>query len=239
VALRVLGETNWGPVSTMTNVMQAMFAGIAPGDLRANMVSSGITGAVAAESEGLMQDFRAGQMIGSTPRILTYMQLIAVPVGALALAYMYPLLRDTYGITGEHAQLLSPTSQRWVGFAKLVTQDLSGSNLTAAAAARLSWMQTSTLVGAVIGVILTLLEQKKTWRPFIPSPAGVGIAMLIPVNAVTVIFIGAVLDQVWMRVSPATQKNYAIASASGLIAGEALVAVLIPLLVTIGIMSLP
>ena len=61
VALRVLGETNWGPISTMTNVMQAMFAGIAPGDLRANMVSSGITGAVAAESEGLMQDFRAGR----------------------------------------------------------------------------------------------------------------------------------------------------------------------------------
>jgi putative OPT family oligopeptide transporter len=239
VGLRVLGETNWGPISTMTNVMQAMFAGIAPGDLRANMVSSGITGAVAAESEGLMQDFRAGQMIGSTPRILTYMQLLAVPVGALALAYMYPLLRDTYGITGEHAQLLSPTSQRWVGFAKLVTQDLSGTNLTPAAALRLSWMQTSTAVGAVIGVLLTLLEQKKSWRPFIPSPAGIGIAMLIPINAVTVIFVGAVLDQIWMRLSPVTHKDYAIASASGLIAGEALVAVLVPLLVTLGVMSLP
>jgi uncharacterized oligopeptide transporter (OPT) family protein len=239
VALRVLGETNWGPISTMTNVMQAMFAGIAPGDLRANMVSSGITGAVAAESEGLMQDFRAGQMIGSTPRILTYMQLIAVPIGAMALAFMYPLLRDTYGITGEHAQLLSPTSQRWVGFAKLVTQDLSGSNLTAAAAARLSWMQTSTAVGGVIGIILTLLEQRKSWRRFVPSPAGVGIAMLIPVNAVTVIFLGAVLDQLWARVAPDSQQRYSIATASGLIAGEALVAVLIPLLVTIGLMTLP
>jgi len=38
-----------------------------------------------------------------------------------------------------------------------------------------------------IGVILTLLEQRKSWRPFIPSPAGAGIAMLIPINAVTVI----------------------------------------------------
>jgi len=239
VALRVLGETNWGPISTMTNVMQAMFAVIAPGNLRASRVSSGITGAVAAESEGLMQDFRAGAMIGSTPRILTYMQLIAVPVGALALAVMYPLLRDTYGIVGENAQLLSPTSQRWVGFAKLVTQDLSGGGLTAEAAARLSWMLTSTGVGALIGIVLTLLEQRKSWRPFIPSPAGVGIAMLIPVSAVTVIFIGAVLDRVWARVSPETQKTYAIASASGLIAGEALVAVIIPLLVTLGLMSLP
>ena len=126
VALRVLGETNWGPISTMVNLVQALFGAIAPGDLRASMVSSGVTGAVAAESEGLMQDFRAGQMINSTPRILTYMQLIAVPVGALALAFMYPLLRDTYGIIGEHAQLLSPTSQRWVGFAKVVTRETVG-----------------------------------------------------------------------------------------------------------------
>ena len=128
------------------------------------MVSSGITGAVAAESEGLMQDFRAGQMIGSTPRILTYMQLIAVPVGALALALMYPLLRDTYGIIGEHAQLLSPTSQRWVGFAKLVTQELSGGGRQRRRAGAALVDADLARVGALIGVVLTLLEQNKAWR---------------------------------------------------------------------------
>jgi uncharacterized oligopeptide transporter (OPT) family protein len=240
VALRVLGETNWGPISVMTNVTQAIFGVVAPGDLRASMVSSGTTGAVAAESEGLMQDFRTGQMIGSTPRILTYMQLLAVPVGALALAFMYPLLRDTYGITGENAQLLSPTSQRWVGFAKLVTQEWSGSGpATAEAVTRLWWIQTSLTVGAVVGVLLTLLEQKPSWRPFVPSPTGMGIAMLIPVNAVTMIFIGALADRVWAAVSPRTQERYAIPLASGLIAGEALVAIVLPLLVTLGWMQLP
>jgi uncharacterized oligopeptide transporter (OPT) family protein len=240
VALRVLGETNWGPISTMTNVMQAVFGALAPGDLRANMVSSGITGAVAAESEGLMQDFRTGQMIQSTPKMLTYMQLIAVPVGALALAFMYPLLRDTYGVVGEHAQLLSPTSQRWVGFAKLVTQEISGpAGATDAAAARLSWMTTSLAVGALAGFLLTLLEQKQSWRPFIPSPTGMGIAMLIPVNAVTMIFVGAAADRIWARTSPASHERYSIPIASGLIAGEALVAVVIPLLVTAGLMRLP
>jgi uncharacterized oligopeptide transporter (OPT) family protein len=240
VALRVLGETNWGPISAMTNLTQAFFGIVAPGDLRATMVSSGITGAVAAESEGLMQDFRAGAMIHSTPRILTYMQLIAVPVGAIALALMYPLLRDTYGIIGEHAQLLSPTSQRWVGFAKLVTQDLNAADgLSAAAAARVAWMKNSLLVGAIIGVVLTVLEQRPTWRRFIPSPTGMGIAMLIPINAVTVIFMGAALDTVWSKMSPSTHERYSIPIASGLIAGEALVAVAIPLLVTVGLMTLP
>jgi putative OPT family oligopeptide transporter len=239
VALRVLGETNWGPISTMVNLVQAMFGAIAPGNLRASMVSSGITGAVAAESEGLMQDFKAGWMIGSTPRILTYMQLIAVPVGALALAVMYPLLRDTYGIIGEHAQLLSPTSQRWVGFAKVVTTEMgTGAPLSPEAAARWAWMKTSFMWGSVIGVLLTLAELKKEWRNFVPSPTGMGIAMLIPFNAVAGIFLGAVADVVWRRVSPESNERYSIPAASGLIAGEALVAVAIPILVTLGLMSL-
>jgi uncharacterized oligopeptide transporter (OPT) family protein len=224
----------------MTNLTQAVFGVVAPGDLRASMVSSGITGAVAAESEGLMQDFRAGAMIHSTPRILTYMQLLAVPVGALALAAMYPLLRDTYGIIGDQAQLLSPTSQRWVGFAKLMTQDFSAAGrANPATAARVSWMLTSVAVGAVIGVALTVLEQRKEWRRFIPSPTGMGIAMVIPVNAVTMIFVGALADTIWSKISPATHERYSIPIASGLIAGEALVAVAIPLLVTVGLMDLP
>jgi uncharacterized oligopeptide transporter (OPT) family protein len=224
----------------MTNLMQAMFGVIAPGDLTANMTASGITGAVAAESEGLMQDFRTGQMVGSTPRLLTYMQLMAVPVGALALALMYPLLRDTYGVVGEHAQLLSPTSQRWVGFARLMTRELIGpAALTPDAAARLAWIKLSFAAGACAGVVLTLIEQMPGWRRWVPSPTGMGIAALIPINAVTVIFIGAVADRVWSRVDPDSHHRYSVPTASGLIAGEALVAVILPLLVTLGLLRLP
>jgi uncharacterized oligopeptide transporter (OPT) family protein len=167
------------------------------------------------------------------------MQLIAVPVGALALAVMYPLLRDTYGIIGEHAQLLSPTSQRWVGFAKVVTTEMgTGAPLSPEAAARWAWMKTSFMWGSVIGVLLTLAELKKEWRNFVPSPTGMGIAMLIPFIAVAGIFLGAVADVVWRRVSPESNERYSIPAASGLIAGEALVAVAIPILVTLGLMSL-
>ena len=133
-------------------------------------------------------------MIGSTPRILTYMQLLAVPVGALALAFMYPLLRDTYGIIGDHAQLTSPTSQRWVGFAKVMTHQMGGTGTPGAPGLTVAWMQGSFAVGAAIGVALTLLEQIKRLKPFVPSPTGVGMAMLIPFSAVTTMFVGAMGD---------------------------------------------
>jgi len=54
-----------------------------------------------------------------------------------------------------------------------------------------------------------------------------------------VIFVGAAVDRIWQKASPESHERYSIPIASGLIAGEALVAVVIPLLVTLGIMRLP
>ena len=229
VALRVLGETNWGPISTMTNVMQAMFGALAPGDLRAGMISSGITASVAAESEGLMQDYKTGHLIGSTPRSLTYMQLIAVPFGALALAFIYPLLRDTYGI-GDSGQLSSPTSVRWVGFAKILSKGFSQLPPSAI---------TALFVGAALGIIFTLLEQKKEWRNFVPSPTGLGIGMLVPANAIATMFLGALGDWIWRQTKPDSAVRYSIPVASGFIAGDALVAVILPITYVMGIWGPP
>jgi len=53
------------------------------------------------------------------------------------------------------------------------------------------------------------------------------------------IFPGAAADSVWAKASPSSHERFSIPDASGLIAGEALVAVVIPLLVTAGLMSLP
>ena len=62
--------------------------------------------------------------------------------------------------------------------------------------------------------------------------------MLIPFSAVTTIFVGALADWIWERRSPESHERYSIPIASGFIAGEAIVAVIIPLLVTLGLMKL-
>ena len=111
VSLRVLGETNWGPISALSNLMQGMFGAIVPGSIRANMVASGVTGSVVAESEGVIQSYKTGHMIGSTPKYLTYVQLMAVPLSALVLAFVYPRLSSAYGI-GPGTSLPSPISQK-------------------------------------------------------------------------------------------------------------------------------
>src|SRR5206468_270549 len=156
VGLRVLGETNWGPISSLSNVMQVIFGALAPGHILANMVASGTTGTIAVESEALMQDYKAGHMIGSSPKNLTIMQLLATPIGAAAVSWTYPLLRDTYGIVGENAVL-------------------------------------------------------------------------------SVMFLGSLVERLWWRADRRSHELYMVPLASGFIAGEAIVAVIVPLLVVFGL----
>ena len=222
VGLRVLGETNWGPISALSNMMQGLFAFIAPGHVGANMIASGTCGTVAADSQAIMQDYKAGHIIGSSPRHMTYAQLMAVPIGALAVSYMYPVLRGAYGIGGEHG-LTSPISAKWAGFAEF----LSGGFKALPPGAT-----TALIVAAILGVVLTVLEQRSKW---VPSPTAVGIAMLVPGATVVTMLIGGLADLVWRRGNPRQADAYSIPLASGLIAGEAILAVILALLSAVGV----
>ena len=59
--------------------------------------------------------------------------------------------------------------------------------------------------------------------------------MLVPFAVVLVMFLGGLVDLFWRRRNRASNELYMIPLASGLIAGEAIVAVIIPLLVALGI----
>jgi len=213
VGIRVLGETNWAPISAMANVMQAVFAVIAPGHVPINMIGSGMSGAVAANGEHLMQDYRAGKIVGSTNRNLTILQLIGVPVGALAVAVAYPPVRSKYGIGGEHG-LSSPVSVKWAGFAELLSKGFG------ALAPSAFW---ALLIALVVGILLTLLEANPRIGRFVPSPTAIGLGMLIPGFAVVPMIAGGVIQGIWSRTSPKTEEVYNTPLASGFITGEALV----------------
>jgi len=185
------------------------------------------SGSVVAQSEGLIQSYKTGDMIGATPRYLTYVQLLAVPVGAAALAFMYPLLRDTYGFEGSQA-LTSPISQKWVGFAKLLSRGIGALHPSAAVAL---------VIGAVLGIVFTSLEQNRRWRNWIPSPTGIGIGMLIPATAVSTMLAGAVFDLVCRKRDPKGVDAWMLPLASGMIAGAALVAVILTLLYAVKVLA--
>jgi uncharacterized oligopeptide transporter (OPT) family protein len=221
VGLRALGETNWGPIGALSNLMQGVFAVIAPGNAPASVLGAGATGTIAVTSEGLIQDYKAGHMIGSTPRNMTIAQLMGAPIGAAALAIVYPALVKTYGLIGPHAELAAPGSRRTAGFTELLAGGVD--KLPASA----MWAM---LIAAVLGVILAVMETKPRLKAWTPSPTGLGLGVLLPFASVSPMLVGAVAGWLWMRFHPRSARIYTIPLASGLIAGEAMIAVVVPLL---------
>jgi uncharacterized oligopeptide transporter (OPT) family protein len=203
-------------------MMQAIFAFISPGNVPVNMSSSGLTGTIAVTSEALMQDFKAGQLIKSNPRNLTIAQLIAAPVGSMATALVYPVLRNKFGI--GPAGLSSPISVKWAGFAELLTKGLS---------ALPPGCLVGLIIGIVAGIILTLLAEK--YGENIPSPAAIGIGMLINASVLITFILGGVAQLIWAKAEPESEGNIRIPLASGLIVGEAILAVVLALLAAVGI----
>ncbi|HVV84930.1 MAG TPA: OPT/YSL family transporter [Kofleriaceae bacterium] len=220
VGLRVLGETNWGPISQLTNMMQAIFGALMPGKagLTANLASSGTTGTIAVQSEAIIQDYKCGHIIGSTPRHLTYAQLIAAPIGAAAVAIMYTTLKKSYGIGGDHG-LSSPISVRIANFARVMAEGFDSLPRYALLAM---------VVGIVLGILIALGEIN--WKKFMPSATGLGIGMMVPGNIVFTMVLGGLLYSLWLRLDRRSCDQLAVPMASGMIAGEALAATILSIL---------
>jgi len=223
VGTRVLGETNWAPISALANLMQAVFAALAPGSMRINMIGSGMSGTVAAHGEHLMQDFKAGKIVGANNRHLTLVQLMAVPVGSAAVAIAYPALRDRYGFGGQGG-LASPISVKWAGFAELLNRGFDQLP---------RGCFTAMLVALVLGVLLTVLEPR--WHKYVPSPTGVGLGMLIPGYSIMPMVLGGIAGYVWAKSAPRSEETYSTPLASGFIAGEALLVLVFSILAVFGI----
>jgi uncharacterized oligopeptide transporter (OPT) family protein len=227
VGIRVLGETNWAPISAMANMMQGIFALLVPGHVPTNMIASGMSGTVAGNGEALMQDYKAGKLLGASNKHLTYVQLLAVPVGALAVAVIYPILRDRYGIVdrpGHPAELSSPVSVKWAGFAELLSKGLAA--LPAGSGAALG-------VGCALGVVIALAEGR--YKKYLPSPTGIGIGMLIPGVYMLPMVVGGLIQFAWHKARPESEEAYVTPLASGFIAGEALVFVVLAIIAAVGL----
>jgi uncharacterized oligopeptide transporter (OPT) family protein len=207
VGLRALGETN---------LMQGLFAGIAPGNVVANVMGAGTAGTIAVTSEGLIQDYKAGHLIGSSPRAMFIAQVMGAPIGAAALAMTYPLLVKTYGLIGDHAQLAAPGSRRMAAFAELLSSGMSKLPQSALWAG---------LIFALIGCLLAWLETNDKIKQWVPSTVALSLGVLLPFTSISVMFIGGIIGSVWLARHPASAKRYLIATASGLIAGEAIMAI--------------
>jgi uncharacterized oligopeptide transporter (OPT) family protein len=118
-----------------------------------------------------------------------------------------------------------PSTNLWKAVADLLTQGVHMLPVTA---------RVAILIGAFVGVLLPLAEKLfPKARPYLPSAMGLGLAWVIPFQNAFSFAIGAVITSIWTRFHRKSADTFNIPVASGLVAGESLVAAIIAILCTI------
>lgn len=224
--LRVMSITGSGPVSLMANATQFLFGLLWPAQIRSNLTAAYISASPQALSEISVPSFWVAQRLGGKFTTLILAQLIVLPIGALLTPLVFNVLQSTYGIGLEPGQLAAPTGLKIAALALVMEQ---GINYLPQGALFAS------VVGIFIGVIFELLLSTHRRRfGFIPIPAALGFALILPAQLNIAVAIGSVISAAWRHFSPekdGTYELYAAPLASGFIAGEAIVgSILLPAL---------
>jgi OPT family oligopeptide transporter len=224
ISMRATGETDINPVGAMGKITQVIYGGLAPGRIPTNLMAAAITAAGASQSGDLMHDLKAGYMLKVSIRRQVITQLIGVVVGILAAAGVYRLLTAAYEIPGE--TFAGPAVVAWHLMAKVLAEGVSSLAPSALWAA---------VVGGLAGVAITLLARVGKVRRLLPSPVALGIAFVVPAYYSIAMWIGAVATGFYNKKRPDRVDAYGPSLASGLIAGEGLMMVVIAVLLILGV----
>ncbi|MCF8298250.1 MAG: oligopeptide transporter, OPT family [Saprospiraceae bacterium] len=190
-----------------------------PGVTAALAVAS-VVCVVAGVSGDMMQDLKVGHLLGGTPWKMEVGELIGVVFAALVLIFPIMLLHDANGIGSE--ALPAPQA----GLMAMISQGIVGGEM--------AWPLV--ISGMFFAVALILLGA--------PSPMLIAVGMYLPFQTTFAIFVGGLIKYTVDKVSEKHYEkegdkeivhNTGLLLASGLVAGEALVGIILAGFVGAGI----
>lgn len=228
VAARAAAEIGINPIGPMGKVTQLTYGVIAPGDMTANLMTAGITSGAAASCADTISNLKVGHMVGANPRKQFIAQLFGVLAGSLLCVPAYFILvPDANALGGQ--QFPAPSALVWAGVAKVLSKGLGTLPPSAVLAMGIAFF-----AGLVIVIVDKVFPKL---RPYTPSPAAVGIAMMIPAYTSFSMFVGALLAFILEKRAVNWNAMYTIPVASGFIAGESIMGVALAALVAFGVLT--
>jgi OPT family oligopeptide transporter len=229
IAARVTGETDVTPTKALGPVTQMLFGALTPGNLTGNIMSANVTGGVGLHAADLLTTQKTGWLLGAKPRHQLYAQLCGVVVGALVVVPAFLIIIPDPSVLGGDAWP-APSCTVWAGVSQAFSHGLG--NLQRSS-------QIALLAGLSLGIFLTLLEKVSPARVkrFLPTANGLGLSMVIPGSNSVAMFLGSAIAEGLRRRRPDLAERYVVPTASGLIAGESLMGIVIAILIVAGVLA--
>jgi OPT family oligopeptide transporter len=224
VACRITGETDINPGGPMGKLTQLAFGAMRPQHPATNLMTAAMTHASSTASADLLNDLKAGYLLGANPRKQFFAQLIGIAAGSVAsVTAYYLLIPDARALVGEPGQapaFAAPAAHQFRAIAELLQYGLA--NLP-------TFQRTLVVIGAVAGLGLALIERATPARiaRWMPSTAGLGLGLLLPVSTSLAMVLGAAIATLVARRSEDAGERIVWPVSAGLLAGESLAGVLV------------
>lgn len=218
VACRATGETDTTPIGAMGKVTQLLYALVAQGNQVVNLTSAGVTAGAAGASADLLTDLKSGYLLGANPRRQFLAQFYGCFFGTLMIVPAWYLMFPDKATLDSYNP---PAANMWRAVAEALTQGLDFVPKTA---------QIGIVIGGLLGIAMPLIEillLPPKYRKYFPSAMGLGLAWVVPFQNAFSFAIGAVITFIWTKIFPKAADKYNVPIASGLVAGESLLAAFI------------
>jgi uncharacterized oligopeptide transporter (OPT) family protein len=196
--------------------------------MTSNIMTASVTANAAGCAADLLTDLKSGYLLGANARKQFIAQIAGILPGAIIVGLAWNVLVPNADALGGD-RFPAPAAQVWKSVAELLSKGVESLPVTARYGA---------LIGAFVGLVLTVLERAfPRHRKFIPSAIAFGLAFVMQgFNAVSM-FVGASIALIVEKARPKVADDYVIPVASGLIAGESLMAIVISLMFALGVAS--
>lgn len=219
VACRATGETDITPTGAMGKIMQLIYGGLIPQSATANLMTAGITAGASSASADLLTDLKSGYLLGANPRRQFVAQALGVIPGTIATTIgFYLLVPNASVLVGDNPAFPAPAAQQWLAVAKIFKDGIENLH---------PFARQTIVVGIVAGIVLVAAERiLPKYKKYLPSATGVGLGFILPFYYCLAMFLGAVAGFAVAKRGP-KYEDMIIPVASGLIAGESIIGVIV------------
>jgi len=226
----LVGSSN-SPVSGMTICALLVTAGVlialgiaADKAILATLGVAGVVCCATCTSGDIAQDLKTGLLVGATPRKQQSVELLATVGTAFFFAPILALLHKAYGIgTGAEGALQAPQA----GLFASLSQGLFGKG-------NIEWSMVQ--IGAGIGVALLIINKllEANGQKFRAHIMPVAVGIYLPLSLDIPLVLGGLVRTLFARKSSSAANDQGVLFGSGLIAGEALMGILIAIPIAAG-----
>lgn len=216
--------TSITPTGALGKLTQLTYGALAPGNIKTNLMTAGITGEASSNASNLLMDIKPGYMLGAKPRQQAIGHCIGILAGAIAAVPLFNILFLQNGVQNmQTADFPMPAVAIWKSVAEFLTQGLDKLPQSAILAV---------VIGAGAGLVLELIKLA-TKGKFPLSAVGIGLAFVIPWNTCLIMFLGAatfsLLERIYVKKGSWGRRVFVENQepiCAGIVAGAALTGIL-------------